>query len=285
MFIIYAGNTNPYQQLLREIDLDGNTVLETNVNRINEQLLALGRRKINAFHHEARRLANGYIAVLGSDEMLVTNAQGGTVQNPVDVLGAQVIVLDQNLQLKWAWDAFDFLDIQRTAPLDEVCSAGHTGCPVFFLATSANDWLHANSIQQSPDGNIIVSLRHQDWVIKINYANGTGDGHVMWRMGYQGDFTLTNPPTSPLCTTPDQQDAFQWFGHQHDANFQFGANNIYIGLRQWQFASREMRQRRSQSRLRSQRRRDPPASDSYSALRSGLLFVRSGHCGAGPRQF
>jgi arylsulfate sulfotransferase len=217
----------PYQQILREIDLAGNTVLETNVARINEQLLALGRRPINQFHHEARRLPNGYIAVLGSDEMLVYDAQGGTQQDPVDVLGAQVIVLDQNLQLRWAWDAYDFLDITRVANLNEQCTAGvGTGCPVFFLLPTANDWLHANSIQQTSDGNLLVSIRHQDWVIKINYAKGKGDGHVMWRMGYQGDFTMLNPPTSPNCTTPDQQDAYQWFTHQHDVNFQYGGNTV-----------------------------------------------------------
>ncbi len=225
-FIVQFGTKNPYLKIIREVDLAGNIVLETNAQAINEQLVAVGRRTINAFHHEVRRLPSGDIVLLGSDEMLVTNAQGGTVQNPVDVLGAQIIVLDRNLQLKWAWDAFDFLDITRVANLNEVCIAGVSRCPYFRLASMANDWLHANSVQQSPDGNMIVSLRHQDWVIKINYANGTGDGHVMWRMGYQGDFTLLNPPTSPLCTTPDQQDAFQWFGHQHDANFQLNGNTV-----------------------------------------------------------
>ncbi len=226
MFIIYAGSTNPYQQILREIDLAGNITLETNVNRINQQLTLAGRRHINAFHHEARRLPNGYIAVLGSDEMLVSNAQGGTTISPVDVMGAQVIVLDQDLQLKWAWDAFDHLDISRPSVLGDVCSAGHVGCPVFFLAPTANDWLHANSIQQTTDGNLLISLRHQDWIIKIKYLNGTGDGSVLWRMGYQGDFTLLNPPTSPPCSTPDQQEAYRWFSHQHDANFQLGGNTI-----------------------------------------------------------
>ena len=45
-------------------------------------------------------------------------------------------------------------------------------------------------------------------------------------MGYQGDFTLNNPPTSPLCTTPAQQQEFGWFTHQHDPNFEYGAQSV-----------------------------------------------------------
>ena len=30
------------------------------------------------------------------------------------------------------------------------------------------------------DRDLVVSLRTQDWAIKIDYANGTGDGHVVW---------------------------------------------------------------------------------------------------------
>ncbi len=98
-------------------------------------------------------------------------------------------------------------------------------CPVIFLAAAANDWLHANSIQLTADGSLLFSLRNQDWIIKINYANGTGDGSVIWRMGYQGDFTMNNPPSSPLCTTPDQQQEYAWFSHQHDANFEYGGQS------------------------------------------------------------
>src|SRR5262249_53653213 len=48
----------------------------------------------------------------------------------------------------------------------------------------------------------------QDWVVKINYANGTGDGHVIWRLGAGGDFTLRSPvPVDP------------WFSHQHNAHY------------------------------------------------------------------
>lgn len=210
MFVIYTGSTDPHLQLLREIDLAGNVVLETNVNRINQQLTAAGKRPIAAFHHEARRLSNGYIAVLGSDEILVTDAQGGTPSSPVDVLGAQVIVLDRNLQLVWSWDAFDHLDINRPAVLGETCKTNQLGCPIFRLASVANDWLHANSIQETPDGSLLVSLRHQDWLVKIDYAHGTGSGNLIWRMGAGGDFSIVSADPCP------------WFSHQHDANFQQG---------------------------------------------------------------
>ncbi len=237
MFIINSPKTNPYNIVVREIDLAGNITLETNANRINEQLAAMTgpngqpRRAITGFDHEARRLTNGNIAVKASSEMLVTNAgQCGTTSgnpNTCDVIGAQILILNPNLQIVWAWDAFDFLDISRRASLNEVCTQTDNGCPAFFLAATANDWLHANSIQLGPDGSLLFSLRDQDWVIKINYANGTGDGSVLWRMGYQGDFTIVDPPTSPLCTTPAHKQEYAWFTHQHDANFQFGAESVF----------------------------------------------------------
>src|SRR5262249_26306988 len=46
----------------------------------------------------------------------------------------------------------------------------------------------------------------QDWVIKIDYENGAGAGHVVWRWGPDGDFTLAGSLD-------------QWFTHQHDAKY------------------------------------------------------------------
>ena len=236
MFVLISHQTNLYNNVLQEIDLAGNITLQTNVHRINDQLSqmtgpnGLARRPVNQFDHEVRRLPNGNIAVKASDEKLVTSAtQCGTTNgnpNTCDVLGAQLLILNPNLQIVWAWDSFDFLDVNRPSSLGEVCQQGHSGCPVIFLAPKANDWLHANSIQLIPDGSLLFSLRDQDWIIKINYAHGAGDGRILWRMGYQGDFTMNNPPTSPLCTTPVQQQKFAWFTHQHDANFQYGAQNV-----------------------------------------------------------
>ena len=103
-----------------------------------------------------------------------------------------VLVLDQNLQVAWVWDPFDRLNIHRLPTLGE----------------GPSDWTHANSIAWSPaDGNLIVSLRNLDWVIKIDYANGTGDGHVIWRLGAGGDFRINSKDPSP------------WFSHQHDVRY------------------------------------------------------------------
>jgi hypothetical protein len=57
------------------------------------------------------------------------------------------------------------------------------------------------------DGDLVLSLRHQDWVIKIDYRNGAGDGHVVWRLGAGGDFTVNSSDPNP------------WFSHQHNAHY------------------------------------------------------------------
>ena len=81
-------------QIVREFDLTGLTVLETNAARVNEQLAAMGMRSISAFHHEARRLPDGRILVLGAVELILTDVQG---PGPIDVLGDMIIVMDSTI--------------------------------------------------------------------------------------------------------------------------------------------------------------------------------------------
>ena len=53
------------------------------------------------------------------------------------------------------------------------------------------DWTHSNAILYSKDdGNILVSIRHQNWILKVNYNGGLGDGSILWRLGQGGDFML-----------------------------------------------------------------------------------------------
>ena len=208
-------DTDKIWQGLREIDLAGNVVRETTAARISEQLVARGQPAITSIHHEARRLANGHTAIIGSMERLFQDVQG--VAGPVDILADAVIVIDGNWQVVWSWNAFAHMDIARTATLDEKCGtlpSNSAGCPPITLVDGvtslANDWLHTNSIAYSPtDGNLIISMRHQDWVLKLDYRDGAGDGRVLWRLGPGGDFTLSGAGA----------DAFPWFSHQHDANY------------------------------------------------------------------
>jgi arylsulfate sulfotransferase len=204
-FLLEGPDEDDSGQILRQVDLAGNTVFETNAARINEQLDALGKSRITSFHHEARRLPDGRILVLAANERLLRDVQG---PGEVDVIGDMILVLNSDLEVEWAWDAFDHLDVTRKAILDQKCLLpGTGGCPVFRLAGIANDWLHGNSLALTPDGNIIYSARHQDWIIKIDYRNGSGTGAVLWRLGQDGDFRIESGDPAP------------WFSHQHDASF------------------------------------------------------------------
>jgi arylsulfate sulfotransferase len=194
---------DPWRQALREFNLIGVTIRETNAGRVNEQLKALGKRQINSFHHEALRLPDGNIAVLAGVEQILTGVQGA---GAVDVLGDMVVVLDGDLNVVWSWDAFDHLDTHRLATLGEQCLPN--ACPPLMLAKSANDWTHANSIEPTPDGNLLISFRSQDWVVKVNYDSGEGNGDVLWRLGLGGDFKLV------------PADASLWFSHQHDPRYE-----------------------------------------------------------------
>ena len=183
--------------VLREVDLAGNPLRETNIDAVNAQLTAKGQGIIYGFHHEVLRLPNGSIATLGWNVRPVD--VGGI---PTPYVGQLLIVLDKDFQVVWTWDAFDHLDVHRGPILGDICSGAP--CPI----PGAVDWLHSNSLAWSPeDGNLLMSVRHQAWEIKIDYERGAGDGHVIWRLGKDGDFTTASTDPSP------------WFSYQHNVHY------------------------------------------------------------------
>lgn len=189
--------------VLRAIDLAGNPLQETNIEAINVQLAALGKEKIYGFGHEALPLPNGDVAVWGFTERTI---------NSTPMVGDMLVVLDPSLsRVVWTWDDFDFLDTSREPTLNDTCSGfPPVVCPVPGYP-NVEDWTHANAITYSPsDGDLLVSLRNQDWIVKINYSNGTGNGSIVWRLGQGGDFNLV-----PL----NASDPYPWFSHQHNPNF------------------------------------------------------------------
>lgn len=194
-------------KILREYDLVGNVLHETNLDRV-QAVLGSNYPRLTSFHHEVLRLPNGYTAALASVEQIFSDVQG--LSGPVDLIGSGIVVLDQNWQAVWAWNPFDHLDVNRKAVLGETCMTGQPGCPInVLLAPVAQDWMHANSLWRTDDGNLLMSVRHQDWLLKIDYRDGAGEGTVLWRLGREGDFILEGVPDS---------ETFPWFSHQHDAS-------------------------------------------------------------------
>jgi arylsulfate sulfotransferase len=189
--------------VLREIDLAGNPVRETNLAAVNAQLTALGHDISYGFHHEVQRLPNGDTVVLALTERKIDI--NGT---PTNYIGDLIVVLDEDFQVAWVWDAFDHLDVNRGPVLGEIAIQGAPGPDSVVPDFPAVSWLHDNAVSLSPaDGNLILSVRHQDWVIKVDYRNGAGDGHVVWRLGQGGDFTVNSADPNP------------WFSHQHNAHY------------------------------------------------------------------
>jgi hypothetical protein len=72
----------------------------------------VGAACLGIFHHDAiETLPNGYAAVLVDVEKIFpAGTQGDTTGLPVDIIGDMIVVLDQNWNAVWYWDAFDPLD-------------------------------------------------------------------------------------------------------------------------------------------------------------------------------
>ncbi len=171
--------------VLQEVDLAGTLIWQMTAADLNNALATATCSGCNitvtGTHHDFVQLPNGHLIVIAGTQQVIS----GTT-----VTGDVLIDLDQNHNPVWLWNEFDHLDINRR--------------PYLYP-----DWTHTNAVLYSPDdGNLIVSMRHQNWLVKVDYANGTGTGDIIWHLGYQGDFTLIGG-TDPT----------DWFYAQHGPSF------------------------------------------------------------------
>ena len=98
---------------------------------------------------------------------------------PNEPVAAPLIEEIQNGVVVWSWDF----------SADTSFYANSVTGNNFMNPDTAQDYVHLNSITIDPrDNNLIVSMRNQDQIIKINRQTGT----VMWRLGGKNsDFKLT----------------------------------------------------------------------------------------------
>jgi len=200
MLISYLSSTTVNGTLglvndIREIDLAGNTVRDISMDALNQKLAASNLRDaegnvyaFKSFHHSVIALPNGHWIMLAAYNETYTNLPG--YPGTTSVLGDAIIDVDANGNPDWVWNTFDHLDVNRH--------------PMNFP-----DWTHSNDMVYSTDDrNLLLSIRHQNWIIKINFVDGTGSGSVMWKLGEGGDFKLVGGV-----------DPTDWFYAQHGLSF------------------------------------------------------------------
>lgn len=179
---------------IREVDLAGNTVSDLTMDTLNQKLSAAGfhdsdgsNYQLKSFHHWVLPLPNGHMVLLASYPKSFPNLP---LTGGMPVLGDVLVDVDQNFNPDWVWSAFDHLDVNRH--------------PMNFP-----DWTHSNDmIYSSDDHNLLLSIRHQNWIIKIDFNDAHGSGNILWRLGEGGDFKLVGG-TDPT----------DWFYAQHGLYF------------------------------------------------------------------
>jgi len=87
----------------------------------------------------------------------------------VDVIADMIVVMDQDLQVTWTWNMFDWLDRTRLATGGETCVAtavGSTaGCGNVLLIDEgeANDWTHSNGLGPRDASASTTRTRSSTW--------------------------------------------------------------------------------------------------------------------------
>lgn len=134
---------------------------------------------IDTVHHEIFPMPGGTFATLGTEIRLISGYPAPP--GAFDVVGDLAVEFERSGTVVRRYGLLDRLDPLRTRPgFDAPFWDAHYGKPT-------KDWTHANAIIHDPsDDSFIVSLRHQDYLVKLDRKTGA----LVWRFGEGGDFAL-----------------------------------------------------------------------------------------------
>ncbi len=238
-----APAVNADWTIVRESNLAGDLAWETNVNILNARLKALDPAfsDIEGIHHEVVPLEKGAkLAILVRTKRLgaapnascpdyALNPDGSAVR--FNWIGDGVIVVDREGTVLWK------VDLMERFPVDGRCFPArfHSGAPRPYAVCGSpgsgecprpgfKDYSHGNAIAEYGD-DLLASLRYQNWIVKLDYGRGTGDGSIVWKLGADGDFCTgecranCEPASGGTCTRGPHP---SWFSHQHSPQFRDG---------------------------------------------------------------
>jgi len=156
--------------------------------------------------HDVLRLANGHYLLLLFDAQVMDLSKivdGGSETD--NVIGNLLVETDRTGTIYWEWNSFDHFEITDIVDY-------------YDLSMNIIDHTHINSLQETSDGNILISIRNFDEVAKINKSSG----EIMWRLG--GSESKNNQYTF----INDTRNGFTGFSHQHSAQILPNGNLLLL---------------------------------------------------------
>jgi hypothetical protein len=171
---------------------------------------------VDFIHHRINFLPDGNFLVLSAEARVFDGWPGSTDDanapaETAEIVGDIVCEVTPEGGLVREYRMLDLLDPYRITHGSRSRYWQRQGFPGCY------DWCHANAVSHDPnDDTIIVSLRHQDCIVKIDRVSG----RLVWILGNPGRW---KKPWSDLLLMPD--DSVTWQFHQHDCSVT-GPNRI-----------------------------------------------------------
>ncbi len=150
--------------------------------------------QLGAFHHESHYLDNGNLLFLTTTVHELEPAQRAALcpGDPLEfnVISDVAVEMTPAGEVVRTWDLWDVLDVDLTPGSDLCLSDG------IYADGLERDWTHANSvIYDSVRDALIISSRHTDQIVAIEYGTGVGpQSELRWILGAAATMPLDGQP-------------------------------------------------------------------------------------------